>query len=131
MDTDRHGFQGTLLFKEETRQIIGCAMSVLNELGHGFLEKPYENALIVEFGIKKIPCKQQPRYEIVYKNVNVGGYIPDLIAFDKVIVDLKAIERINDRERSQMLNYLKVTGLKIGLILNFSKPKLEWERIIL
>ncbi|MCK5517880.1 MAG: GxxExxY protein [Alphaproteobacteria bacterium] len=131
MDTDRHGFQGTLLFKEETRQIIGCAMSVLNELGHGFLEKPYENALIVEFGIKKILCKQQPRYEIVYKNVNVGGYIPDLIAFDKVIVDLKAIERINDRERSQMLNYLKVTGLKIGLILNFSKPKLEWERIIL
>ncbi|MCK4946705.1 MAG: GxxExxY protein [Alphaproteobacteria bacterium] len=131
MDTDKHGFHGTLLFKEETRQIIGCAMSVLNELGHGFLEKPYENALIVEFGIKKIPCKQQPRYEIVYKNVNVGGYIPDLIAFDKVIVDLKAIERINDRERSQMLNYLKVTGLKIGLILNFSKPKLEWERIIL
>ena len=98
---------------------------------HGFLEKPYENALIVEFGIKNIPYKQQPRYEVVYKNINVGKYVPDLIVFDKVIVDLKTIERISNHEQSQMLNYLKVTGLKIGLILNFSKPRLEWERMVL
>ena len=131
MDTDKHGSGSHLIFKDETHQIIGCAMAVLNELGHGFLEKPYENAFSHELGVRNIPFKQQPRYGVVYKNVKVGEYIPDLVVFDRVIVDLKTIERITGREISQMLNYLKVTGLQIGLILNFSKPKLEWERVVL
>lgn len=127
MDTDRHG----LLNEDETRQIIGCAMEVLNGLGHGLLEKPYENALVVEFGLRGIPFNQQPRYDVVYKNVRVGEYIPDLIAFDCVVVDAKVIERITDLEIGQILNYLKVTGLRVGLILNFKRPKLEWKRIVL
>jgi len=127
MDTNEH----KLLFKEEAFQIIGCAMEVLNTLGHGLLEKPYENALVVEFGLRSIPYKQQPRFDVIYKGVKVGDYIPDLIVFDKIVVDTKTIDRITDIERGQILNYLKITQLKVGLILNFKKPKLEWERLVL
>ena len=127
MITDGHG----LICEEETRRIIGCAMEVLNALGHGLLEKPYENALVVEFGLKGIPCRQQTRFDVIYKNVKVGEYIPDLIAFDRVVVDAKVIEKITDLEIGQIMNYLKITGLKVGLILNFKRPKLEWKRIVL
>ena len=120
-----------LLLKEEVFEIVGCAMTVLNELGHGLLEKPYENALVVEFGLQSVPVKQQPRYDIVYKGVNVGEYIPDLIVAEKIVVDTKVIDRIADHEIGQMMNYLKITGLRVGLILNFKRAKLEWKRVIL
>jgi len=127
MNTDRHG----LFSEKETQEIIGCAMEVLNELGHGFIEKPYENALVVEFGQRRIPIRQQRRYDILYKGVNVGTYVPDLIAFDAVVVDTKVIDRITDHEIGQMLNYLKLAGLKVGLIINFKRAKLEWKRVVL
>jgi GxxExxY protein len=119
-----------LLLKEEVYAIVGCAIEVLNELGHGLHEKPYENALVVEFGLRKIPFAQQRRFDVLYKKVRVGEYIPDLIAFDSVVVDTKVIPAITDLERGQMLNHLKITGLRVGVILNFAKPKLEWERIV-
>src|SRR5437016_9261719 len=75
-----------LLLKDEVYRIIGAAIEVLNGLGHGFHEKPYENALVVEFGLKNIPFTQQPRYDLVYKQVKVGEYVPDLIAFSSVVV---------------------------------------------
>ena len=127
MNTDEHGF----LYKDETHRIIGCAFEVLNTLGHGLLEKPYENALVVEFQQQAIPYAQQPRFPVIYKSVNVGEYIPDLIAFDKIIVDAKVIEKIGNNEKAQIINYLKITGLRVGLLLNFKHAKLEWERIIL
>ena len=120
-----------LLLKDEVFDVVGCAMTVLNELGHGLLEKPYENALVVEFGLQSIPVKQQPRYDIVYKGVNVGEYIPDLIVAEKIVVDTKVIDRIADHEIGQMMNYLKITGLRVGLILNFKRAKLEWKRVVL
>ena len=126
MDTNE-----TLLFRDEAYRIVGCAMEVLNDLGHGLHEKPYENALVVEFGLTSIPFLQQPHYEVLYKRVKVGEYVPDLIAFGAIVVDAKVVEAITDHERGQMLNYLKITGLKLGLILNFRRAKLEWERIIL
>ena len=106
-------------------------MEVLNELGHGFIEKPYENALVVELERRRIPFRQQNRYDILYKGVSVGTYIPDLIAFEKVVVDVKVIDRISDNEIGQMLNYLKITGLKVGLIINFKRARLEWKRVVL
>ncbi len=117
--------------KEEAFQIVGCAMEVLNELGHGLLEKPYENALVVEFGFKDIPVSQQQTYDVLYKGVCVGEYIPDLIVYDQIVVDTKVVEQIGDHEMGQMLNYLKITGLKVGLILNFKRAKLEWKRVVL
>jgi GxxExxY protein len=118
------------LYKAETEQIIGCAMEVLNILGHGLLEKPYENALTQEFRLWGIPFKQQPAYDVMYKGVKVGEYIPDLIVFNKIIVDTKIIERIGDNEIGQILNYLKITGLRVGLILNFKRSRLEWKRVV-
>ena len=127
MDTNNE----KLLAKEEVFQIVGCAIEVLNTLGHGLLEKPYENALAVEFGLRNVPFLQQPLFDVVYKGHKVGLFVPDLIAFDAVVVDTKVIDRITDHERGLMLNYLRITNLRVGVILNFKDAKLEWERIVL
>src|SRR5437660_9781659 len=120
-----------LLFKEEVFQIVGSAIEVLNTLGHGIVEKPYENALAVEFRLRGIPFRQQPSFDVVYKGHQVGLFIPDLIAFDAVVVDTKVIDEITNHERGLMLNYLRITNLRVGVILNFKHAKLEWERIVL
>ena len=127
MDTNEH----ELFLKKEVFDVVGCAMEVLNELGHGLLEKPYENALVVEFGLRGIPYSQQPRFDVLYKGRSVGEYVPDLITNDQLVVDTKVIDRITDHEIGQMMNYLKITGLKVGVILNFKRAKLEWRRIVL
>jgi GxxExxY protein len=127
MDTNKH----ELLLKDEVFQIVGCALEVLNTLGHGLLEKPYENALVVEFGLRDISVDQQQRFDVMYKSVKVGDYVPDLIAFNKVVIETKTIDRITNVERGQVINYLKITGLRVGVILNFKHAKLEWERIVL
>ena len=120
-----------VLLADEVYKIVGCAFDVLNEMGHGGKEKIYENALTVEFGLRGIPFEQQKQFPAVYKGTKVGTLIPDLICFDLVIVETKAIPEIGNYELGQVLNYLKITGLQVGLILNFSKPKLEWERVVL
>ncbi len=119
-----------LILAQETHAIIGCAIEVLKTLGHGLVEKPYENALVVELQLRGIPWRQQPRYDVVYKGVMVGEYVPDLTAFDRVVVDTKTIERIGNHELGQMLNYLKITGFQVGLILNFKHARLEWKRVV-
>src|SRR6266516_429258 len=120
-----------LLFKDEVFQIVGCAIDVLNTLGHGLVEKPYENALVVEFGLRKIPFRQQPSFNVLYKGHVVGLFVPDLIAFDSVVVYTKVIDRITDHERGLLLHSLQITGARIGVILNFKHAKLAWERIVL
>ena len=127
MDTN----SGESLAKEEVFEIVGCAIDVLNTLGHGLVEKPYENALAIEFGLRNVPFRQQPSFNILYKEHQVGLFIPDLIAFDIVVVDTKVIDRITDHERGLMLNYLRITNLRVGVILNFKRAKLEWDRIVL
>ena len=103
----------------------------LNTLGHGLVEKPYENALVAELGLRKILFRQQPTFDVLYKGHKIGLFIPDLIAFDSIVVDTKVIDRITDHERGLMLNYLRITNSRVGLILNFKRGKLEWERIVL
>jgi GxxExxY protein len=125
LDVDGHG----LTLRAETEAIIGCAFEVLKQLGHGFLERPYENALVVEFGLRGIPFEQQRRYDLLYKSVKVGEYIPDLIVFGSVVIDAKVIDTITDHELGQMLNYLRITGHPVGLILNFRKRRLDWKRV--
>lgn len=129
--SERPSSPGALVHENETREIIGAAMEVLNELGYGLHEKPYENALVVEFRLRGVPFEQQSKFEVLYKGVPIADYVPDLIAYRKVVVDAKVIPRITDHERGQMLNYLRITGLRVGLILNFSKARLEWERLVL
>ena len=136
MDTDerpdlRRGGEPKLALKAETETIIGFAFSVLNETGHGFNEKIYENSLVVLFKHNNVAFEQQRRFPVLFRGEQVGEFRPDLIAFGSVIVDTKVIDRITDIERGQMLNYLKITKLRVGLILNFKKPKLEFERVVL
>ncbi len=117
--------------KELVFQIVGCAMEVLNELGHGLREKTYERALCVEFGLQEIVFSQQTVFQVFYKGEKVDDYIPDLIVEDRVVVDTKTIDAIGDVEIGKMLNYLQVTGLKVGLLINFKHSKLQWKRVVL
>ena len=127
----RRGGESKLILKDETEKIIGFAFEVLNEIGLGLHEKIYENALTVLFRSNGVAFDQQRRFTVLFRGERVGDFVPDLIAFDSVIVDTKVIERITNVERGQMLNYLRITKLKVGVILNFHRPKLEWERIVL
>lgn len=119
------------LHAKETEKIIGCAFTVLNAMGHGFHETPYEQALTVEFRHQGVPFVQQPRFPLHYRGEKVGEYVPDLIVFGKMIVDTKTIERISDIEVGRMLNYLRATGLQVGLIPNFKYAKLQFRRVTL
>jgi GxxExxY protein len=120
-----------LLLGKEVFDVVGCAMEVLNELGHGLVERPYENALVVEFGLRGISFEQQPHLDVMYKGVRVGEYIPDLICYEKLLLDTKVVEQIGNHEIGQVMNYLKITGLQVGLLLNFKRAKLEWKRVVL
>ena len=134
MDTNEHEFGGgssKLLLKDEVYQIVGCAMEALNGIGHGLHEKIYENALVVEFKLRGIAFDQQRRFAVSYKGVQFGEFVPDLITHGAIVVDTKVIDRITDHERGQMMNYLRITKLRVGVILNFKQAKLEWERIVL
>jgi len=136
MNTDnfpdlQRGADSKLLLKTETQRIIGHAFNVINEVGHGLNEKIYEISLTVAFKQDAIAFDQQRSFPVLFRGEQVGLYIPDLIAFGSVIVDTKVIDRITDYERGQMLNYLKITKLRVGLILNFKHARLEWDRIVL
>jgi GxxExxY protein len=120
-----------LVLGTEVYSVVSAALEVLKKLGHGFHEKPYENALMVEIPLRGMSCQQQRRFDVVYKGTKVGEYIPDLIANDAIIIEPKVIDRISDHERGRLINYLRITGLPVGLILNFRRAKLEWERVIL
>jgi len=127
MNTNEH----ELILKDECFEIVSCAMEILNGMGHGLHEKPYENALTVEFQHRGIPFEQQPRFPIAWRDVKVGEFVPDLITNGQIIVDTKTIDRITEHERGQMLNYLRITKLPLGLIINFKYAKLQWERVVL
>jgi len=116
----------------KTFEIIGAAMEVHRELGSGFLEAVYQEALSIEFGLKKIPFKKEIELPIRYKEAVLStSYRADFICYDDVIVELKAITQMTGKEETQIINYLKATRLKIGLLLNFGSSKLEYKRFIL
>ena len=106
-------------------------MAVLNELGHGLREKTYERALCVEFRHQGIRFEQQQAYPIYYRGEHIDDYIPDLQVENRLIIEIKTYDRIVMEHIGQVLNYLKITGLQAGIILNFKHPKLEWKKVVL
>ncbi|MEZ5327096.1 MAG: GxxExxY protein [Verrucomicrobiales bacterium] len=115
--------------KKLTYEIIGASMTVHNELGPGLREKPYENALVLELRDQGFRVEQQRAFPILYKNRVVGDCIPDIVVNSLVIVDVKSIDTVGDTEAAQMLNYLRIAQLKIGLVINFRNPKIEVKRL--
>ncbi len=120
-----------LLLKEEVYTIVGAAMEVHKELGPGFLEAVYQEALEIEFALRGIPFESQKQLTIYYKGRPLKKtYSADFLAYGKVVGEIKALDRLTSREESQLLNYLKATGLEVGLLLNFGASSLEWKRMI-
>lgn len=109
--------------------IIGCAYAVGNALGNGFLEKVYENALLLELCEKHLNVKQQYPINVFYKNVVVGEFIADLLVENKVLIELKTVKAIDEIHLAQCLNYLKATKLPLCLLINFGKPRVEIKRV--
>jgi len=125
MDTDKHRLN------QITEQIIGCAYTVGNQLGCGFLEKVYENALAHELRKAGLVVAQQQPITVRYDGVVVGDYIADLLVAECVMVELKAVKALDDVHLAQCLNYLKATGLQVCLLINFGNPKVEVRRVVL
>lgn len=122
--------EADLLHSDLTKNIIGAAIEVHRILGAGFLENVYEEALAIEFDLRKIPYERQMAFDVLYKGKQTRQFICDFVVYDKIIVELKAIKEISNIEQSQVLNYLKVTGLDLGLLLNFGSRSLEIKRLV-
>jgi GxxExxY protein len=125
MDTDRK-----VLHEDLTKDIIGAAFEVHNTLGCGLLEKVYENALARELALRKHTATAQREFTVTYKDKQVGTYYADLVVDDKVIVEVKSASDLANVHRAQLLNYLRISGIRVGLLLNFAKPKLKFERFM-
>jgi len=114
-----------------TFAIIGAAMEVHRHLGCGFAEPIYQDALEIEFGLRGLPFQREDEVAVIYKEQELRSkYKPDFICFGEVIVELKALSTLSETAEQQILNYLKATGFKVGLLLNFGNPSLEFDRYV-
>ena len=118
-----------MLHRELTRSILGCAFEVINDLGHGSLEAVYENALMVALEDKGLSAESQKAIGVRFRGRPVGIYYADLIVEDKVLVELKAVSNLSPEHSAQVINYLNATGIKVGLLINFGNPRLQYKRL--
>ena len=121
---------GKLLHEEITSDIIGAAFDVQKGLGYGFFEKVYENALIVELQERGRKIEQQVPIDVHYKGERIGHYVADLVVEGKVLMELKTGKELIPRYEAQLLHYLKATGIKVGLLINFGVKKCEFKRMV-
>ena len=121
-----------ILYKEEVYEIVGVCMNVYNELGYGFLEVVYKDAMEIEFVENEIPYQREKEFPVIYKYRQLKRtFFADFEIFDKIIIEVKSnAENISDETIAQTLNYLKVSGYRLGVIINFGKKKLEYKRLI-
>lgn len=121
-----------LIYKDEVFAIVGAAIEVHRVLGSGFLEAVYQEAMEIETASRKIPYISQQILQIQYKQHTLKKeYIADMVCFEKIIVEFKALDQLTGKEESQLINYLKATGYKVGVLINFgSNKKLEWKRFV-
>jgi GxxExxY protein len=122
--------QGGLIHEVISERIIGAAMTVLNELRPGLDEKLYENALTLELFANDLSVEQQQQFPVYYREHFIGKLIPDMIVAEKVIVETKVVECFTNSHIAQVLGYLAITNLQLGMLLNFKHAKLQWKRIV-
>ena len=117
--------------QELTQKILEASFAVHNSLGAGFLEKVYANALLLELRQMGLVCMQEVAFKVKYKDVIVGDYSADLVIDKRVLIGLKACTGLESVHEAQLLNYLKASGIRVGLLMNFGKPRLEYRRFVL
>ena len=110
--------------------VIGAAYEVSNVLGAGFVEKVYERALLAELKLRDLPTATQTPFSVMYKGKHVGVYTADLVVADRLLIEVKCVEQFTTEHLAQCINYLKASGLKLALLINFRRPKVEWRRIV-
>jgi GxxExxY protein len=120
-----------LAHNELTRAIIGTAMEVHSNLGAGFLESVYEAAMAIELDLRNVPCERQRAISVMYKGEKAKDFFCDFLVGGNVLVELKALKAITGIEEAQLLNYMKATGLEIGLLINFGEQSLKYKRLVL
>lgn len=120
------------LYKDECYGIIGCAMEVHKQLGYGFLESVYQDAIAHEFHLNLVPFEKEKILEIGYKDIVLKKkFVADFVCYNNIIVELKAVESLADEHTAQVINYLKATNFRLGLLINFGAGKLQYKRVIL
>ena len=127
MNTDKRRFED---LDAVTDRVIAAAFEISNVLGTGFLEKVYERALARELALRGLNAETQVAYSVLFKGKLVGEYIADLVVCQKVLVELRCVDRFAPEHTAQCLNYLKASGLPVALLFNFHKPRVEWKRVI-
>jgi len=122
-----------IIYPDESYELVGACFEVYNRMGCGFLEAVYQECLEIEFEYRKIPFAAQKELKLQYRHRELRQrYVPDFICHDKIILEIKALSMLTDEHKSQVLNYLHATGVKLGLLVNFGHyPKLEYERVVL
>jgi len=122
-----------IIYKDESYRIVGACFEVYNDKGCGFLEPVYQECMEIELAHQRIPFVAQAQLKLTYRGQELKQrYVPDLVCYDKIIVELKAVSKLCDEHRAQVLNYLNATGFRLGLLVDLGHhPKLEWERIVL
>jgi GxxExxY protein len=123
---------GDIIHKEESFSIMGACFNVYNDKGKGFLEPVYQDCMEIELEFQQIPFEPQPKLDLFYREIKLKHfYVPDFICYNKIVLELKAVDRITKEHEAQVFNYLKATGLKLGIIVNFGHfPNLEYKRIV-
>jgi GxxExxY protein len=115
---------------ELAERVIGAVYEVANVLGAGFLEKVYERALVRELGLRGIQVKAQASFPVDYKGQCVGDYVADMLVEERLIVELKCVDRFANEHMAQCVNYLKASSIRLALLVNFQRPRVEWKRIV-
>jgi GxxExxY protein len=113
-----------------TRSILSVAFEVSNTLGSGFLEKVYQQALLIELSDRGLSALREVEFPVFYKGREIGCYIADLVVESRVVVEVKAVSDLNDAHLGQLVNYLKASGLKVGLLVNFGQPRVQYRRVV-
>ena len=130
MNTDQPNSQSILVEGELTEKILGAAFKVQNKLGAGFLEKVYVNALSFELQRSGLVVEHQKIFAVKYEDAIVGEYQADLVIGGKVILECKAVSNLDPVHEAQLINYLKVSGVHVGLLINFGRPALQYRRLV-
>lgn len=119
-----------LLHEDLTEIVIGVCFEVINELGAGFLESVYQKALVIALAQKGLTVEEQVPLKVKFRDQIVGDFYADILINGKLILELKSVKSISSEHGAQLLNYLKASGIKVGLIINFGRTRLEWKRLV-